>query len=113
MTSEQAKAAADAMPQNVVAHRLGDFVFTYHGVDSSTGDPSLWIVISSADPVANPNPPLGENIAVGCLDGSVKTFLPHLFASALADQNALRRSVGLPPLPDPRTVTHDAPAVPP
>jgi hypothetical protein len=45
------QAAADALPVNIVAHRLADLVFTYHGIDLTNADPNLWIVITSHDPV--------------------------------------------------------------
>jgi hypothetical protein len=108
-----AQAAADAMPANVVAHRLGDYVFTYHGIDSTAADPQLWIVIKSNDPAQNPFNDPNERIAVGLTDGTTTRHSAPRFAAALADQNALRASLGLPPLPIPSQVLHDAPAVAP
>jgi hypothetical protein len=101
-------AAAEALgSEDVVAHRLGDFVFTYHGIDFRSAPPGLWIVILSPDPDAQaPAQPLA--IAVGKVDGTVVTFEEEEFAVALADQNALRAGNGLAPLPHPSTVTHSA-----
>jgi hypothetical protein len=105
------QAAADALPDDVVAHRVGDFVFTYHGLDLLGGDPGLWIVLSSPDPDAGPHPNAGGLTTVGLLDGSVVTYFDAVeFATALQDQNALRLDNGVQGLPDPSTVTHGTPA---
>lgn len=108
--AEEAQAAIDALPDAVVAHRLGDFVFTYHGVDFSGPDPGLWLIVLSRDPniisAATPARP----IAVGLADGTVEVFEPDAFPTALAAQNALRAQYNLPPLPDPAQVTHVQPA---
>jgi hypothetical protein len=104
-----AQAAADALPPDVIAHRIGDFVFTYHGIPPGNPDPGLWIVILSEDP--DINPPRWANNArlVGHADGSVQ-FIQPPWQQALNAQNALRAANGLPPLPDPDTVTHGSPA---
>ena len=39
----------ESQPADLVAHRVGDFVFTYHGVDVLNGDPGLWLVVFSPD----------------------------------------------------------------
>ncbi len=125
-----AQAAVDALPTNVIAHRLGDFVFTHHGIDMRTADPGLWLVILSYDPDSNPTGatptgPFGPNVrvttipppqstgvtAVGRADGTVKAVQPGSLARRLKKQNKLRAKYNLPPLPDPSTVTHDKPAV--
>jgi hypothetical protein len=103
------QAAADALPANVVAHRLGDFVFTYHGINFSSCDRGLWIVIRSLDPDSNPPFSKSGGMVVGHADGTVKVFSSN-FSTALAAQNRLRAKYGLAPLPDPATVTHGAPA---
>jgi hypothetical protein len=43
---KMASAAAAALPPSVIAHRLGDYVFTYHGIDPNTADPGLWLFIA-------------------------------------------------------------------
>jgi hypothetical protein len=91
---------AAAIPAGAAAHRLGDFVFTYHGV-TATADPGVWLVIydppaTARDFHGNPLP-----LSVGLLNGSVLTFPRQSFAVALAQQNALR--AGLPQIPDPST----------
>ncbi len=113
MPEAQAKAfaarAAASLPQGVVAHRVGDFVFTYHGFDPT--DPtcsSLWVVIHSPDPASNPVSTPG---AAALANGAAIAIPPRQFQTFLQQQNDLRASFGLPPLPDPRTVSPDAPAV--
>lgn len=105
------EAAVKALPANTVAHRLGDFVFTHHGIDLNAPQPGLWLVILSSDPDANPYRPPGQMIIVGCADQSVLRFPASALPSRLAAQNALRAKANLPPLPDPATVTHAKPAV--
>ena len=115
-----AQAAVDALPVDVIAHRLGDYVFTYHGIATVSNDSQLWIVLGSPDPVANPqfdpmNNPTARSsgmIMIGRLDGTVRAIHASQFASELAAQNRIRAAAGLAPLPDPADITHDAPARP-
>src|SRR5262249_1672675 len=100
---------ADALPKNVIAHRLGDFVFTYHGINLTTADPGLWLVIRSMDPDSNRMLAAARTIVVAKADGSTKV-IGGKFAQALAGQNQRRAKYGLAPLPDPATVTHSSPA---
>ncbi len=44
---EQARIAENAMPGEVTAYRLGDYVFTYYGIDLTSADPELWIVVQA------------------------------------------------------------------
>jgi hypothetical protein len=103
-------AAANALPEDVVAHRVGDFVFTYHGVDQVAGDPGLWIVVMTPDPDEGPHESLPNSVLVGCVDGTIKTYDGLELAAALEEQNTLRSAAGLGPLPDPTAITHDMPA---
>ncbi|MDY7107468.1 MAG: hypothetical protein SYC29_02420 [Planctomycetota bacterium] len=105
-----ASEAAAALPENVVAHRLGDFVFVHHGIDFAMDDGGLWVVILRPEQPA-PGPGQASNLcAAGKVDGTVRSFPIATMPEELAAQNALRASCGLPPLPDPVTVTHDQPA---
>ncbi len=106
-----AQAALEALPEGTVAHRLGDFVFTYHGVDLESSDPGLWLMILSPDPDANPPPRPTATVFVGLADGTVLQFPVSQLPAELAEQNALRSQDGLPALPDPTSVTHAEPAV--
>ena len=106
------QAAAEALPPGTIAHRLGDFVFTYHGIDLSNCDRSLWIAICAPDPDLNRSIPLGHGITVAQSNGQVYNLGGNASASLKA-QNALRAQFNLPPLPDPYLVTHDKPALQP
>jgi hypothetical protein len=104
--------AAAALPQGTVAYRLGDFVFTYPGIDLSRGDPGLWIVVCAPDLAApGTNRIAGATVLVGRLGGTVTPIAGTAFSAALAEQNALRAQYGLPPLPDPALVREGQPTV--
>ncbi|MCH8153089.1 MAG: YIP1 family protein [Planctomycetes bacterium] len=109
--AEVADAAAEALPQGTIAHRLGDFVFTYHGLDLTAADPGLWVVVQSPDPDVNSVQPPWVVLGVGRADGTVITVGLTQMAFSLQQQNAIRTASGLPPLPDLTTVTHDKPSV--
>jgi hypothetical protein len=108
--------AAAALPKDVVAHRVGDFVFCYHGLTPTTTFPagtvpsSPWIVIQWPDPATNPAPRGNDIIAIGRADSSTQNIPFANFAGALTAENARRTTIGLPPIPFPQTVTHIAPA---
>ena len=99
------------MPENVVAHRFGDYVFTYPGADLSAPDNLLWVVVMLPDPDVNSPLAPWQSVEVGLADKSVTTFQVANLATQTDSQNVYRASIGLPPLPDLTTVTHDAPAV--
>ncbi len=107
---EAAQRAAAALPPGVVAHRVGDFVFTWHGMDLSTPDPGLWLAVASPDPDANPDTdPDAPTVAV-LADGTTRTIGAGEMPRMLRRQNELRATRGLPPLPAPEQVTHAQPA---
>jgi hypothetical protein len=110
LAPDQAEAAAQeaiqALPDGVIAHRLGDFVFTYHGLDLSAPDSRLWIVIRSPDPITNAWQAQPPSVQVGLADGTVQEIPAQAWAEKLAAQNAVRAELGLPPLPDPANVLH-------
>ncbi len=91
----------------------------------------LWLFFSSLDPASPPpvanivnpfgGPPptvttpaptasvapannVARNVYVGVVAGAVKTIAPENFAAALLEQNALRATFGLPPIPAPETL---------
>ncbi len=107
---ELVEVIAGRLPEGICAHRLGDFVFTWHGVDASAADPKLWLVIVSPDPVINGQPAPDDHLAVGMVDGTVSEWPLDQLPAELAAQNTLRAQFGLGPLPDPATVTHARPA---
>lgn len=107
---EEAEAAAAKLPPNTVAHRLGDWVFTYHGITlNPPPDGQLWLAVQCLDPDLNPESSLSEIVAWRG-DGKSLSFSDSSFSAGLRQQNFLRRSLGLPSLPDPRQVTHGRPA---
>ncbi|MDM8006614.1 MAG: hypothetical protein QUV05_10780 [Phycisphaerae bacterium] len=107
---KQAEAAAAKLPPNTVAHRLGDWVFTYHGITlNPPPDGRIWLVVQCLDPDANAGASSSEVIAF-CADGRMVVLPDSALAAGLRDQNSLRQSLGLPGLPDPRQVTHGRPA---
>lgn len=104
------QAAIKKLPANVIAHRLGDFVFTYHGIDQENADDALWLVVhlpaSGTDSAGQPI----SSIFVALLDGTVEEIPIAEVPVRLAEQNDLRAHCGLPPLPDLATVTEKSPA---
>jgi hypothetical protein len=108
-----AAAAAAGLPAGVIAHRVGDFVFTYHGAVLNECPADLWIVIQSHDPDALGADPVSQStlLVAGKADGALEFLVQAALASALKKQNELRAGLNLPPLPDPATVTHDQPAI--
>ena len=106
------QAAIAAQPGNLIAHRMGDYVFTYHGIDFNRTDldPNLWIVIWSPDPAVNLVGSIAfPSVWVGQADGTVVLIPSAQFAADLAKQNNLRANAGLPPLMDPSKVLHIQP----
>ena len=109
---QAARDAAAALPAGVVAHRLGDFVFTYHGVDvNDAAQSDVWVVIASPDPNVNPASTGSAMYWVGLASGAVMPIFHSEEGVMLSVQNSLRASLGVPEIPDPATVTHSAPAV--
>ena len=106
-----AQQAIEALPEGVIAHRMGDFVFTYHGVDFENADPKLWAVVWSPDPDLNVPLNLQDWVAVGMADGTAQAMTVNTLVSALRRQNVVRAAQGLPPLKNPLDVTHDKPQV--
>ncbi len=106
-----AQAAAAALPEDVIAHRFGDFVFTYHGVaDLGVAPPELWVVVCTFDPDSNVQPPGSAMLWVGLADGNIRPVPLRTMPEELARQNELRATLNLPPLPDVTTVRHGQPA---
>ncbi|MCC6679573.1 MAG: YIP1 family protein [Phycisphaeraceae bacterium] len=106
------QALVQAQPANVVAHRIGDYVFTYHGIDLNNADPGLWLIVYHPDPVVNPSPDPNDDCTVVQADMSNTVFSFSRLSSELAQQNKLRGTLNLPPLPDPAMVADYPPATP-
>ncbi len=99
----------DPLPPDVVAHRVGDFVFTWHGIDAANPPAELWLIIEHdlSDAGIGAEPCYARRA-----DGVVVTLYPNssFTAQRLQDQNDARAAHNLPPLPDPTTVTQQEPA---
>ncbi|MEM9083411.1 MAG: hypothetical protein AAGB34_07435 [Planctomycetota bacterium] len=110
------KDAAAALPQNTIAHRLGDYVFTYHDLPTgflmgNAGDLWTFLVVPDAPKPSSSSYIPTQFIIVGTHDGDIDTFPRSILTQELNDQNTLRAQFSLPPLPPPSTVTHASPAV--
>jgi hypothetical protein len=104
----EAKARA-WLPDNVIAHRAGDWVFTYHGIDAATADGELWIAVGSPDPECSFVAGQLTLFEVVTLDGQVRRMRGDR-SRWMVDQNKVRAAHGLAPLPDLSTITHTKPA---
>ncbi|MBC7835796.1 MAG: YIP1 family protein [Phycisphaerales bacterium] len=112
-TAALGQAGASIAPQTV-AHRVGDMVFTYHGIDLATAEvsaPGLWLVVCAPPSLLAPAPggaggtgtptaSMPMLIYVGAADGSVKPLQQSTWQTDLQAQNSLRATFGLAPLPD-------------
>jgi hypothetical protein len=110
--AESIERVAEEMPKEVIAHRVGDFVFTYHGIDPVNPPTELWLVVYSPDPDVK-GQIADVTLYAATWDGSTVELAPGALAARLEAQNALRDQRGLPPLPDPSTIRHGEPAVAP
>jgi len=114
-----AEAAGAALPANVVQHRVGDWVFCWHGHDEvMRAKPelasSLWVAVAypeyaSAD-TFDPDEPEEPVVAI-TKTGAQFTLQPGLFKIALEAQNEVRAVAGLAPLCAPWSVTAEVPQV--
>ncbi len=105
LSPEEQGAAADLaaaqLPADVIAHRLGAFVFTYHGINPADADGDLWLaVLVDGDP---------DSVHLLLRDGRTRAMSRDEFEDRLRDQNRLRQRHELPALDDPRDVTHERP----
>ena len=107
------KNALESVPANLVAHRFGDFVFVYHGATLNTWDAQLWTVVMIPDPDVNGSPAADDPIYIGTAGYTVSEITFSQLPAQIKQQNQHRATLGLPPLPDLMTVTHDKPAVAP
>jgi len=105
------KTLLEGLPAGIVAHRVGDYVFVYHG--ASPRDPSLWLVIMLPDPDVNGPPGPDDPVYIGYGMYQVREVTYGALAAELASQNQYRAGLGMPTLPDPVTVTHACPALDP
>jgi hypothetical protein len=113
------QAAVAALPNGTVVHRLGDYLFTYHGIDLSVAHPNLWLVIGWPQSYPGPagqTPPytasplvMPPTFTIGRADGTVSEYPAALLPAKLAEQNRLRAQYGLAPLPMPQSMPAGSP----
>lgn len=107
-----ARDAAAALPEGVVAHRLGDYIFTYHGLPLDP-DPRLWIAVAHPSEADFSAVPTSDPILIIVDAGnSARPVRTSRFTEVLDEQNDLRRSLGLPAIPDPRDVGNEPATAP-
>lgn len=90
-------AITSTWPADVTAHRIGNIVFTHHGIKPGD-DPRLWILIElpgPGDPMVDAVHLNGASMFNGQTAGQI----------TIDQQNRLRIAAGLPPLPDYQTLT--------
>lgn len=102
--------ARAALPADVVAHRVGDVVFTWHGFTPTT-DTELWIAVM-APPTGTRSFRQSEAWWAVEADGDVVEVPFDQRDSVVEAQNALRSDYGLPALPVLEWVTEAKPATP-
>ena len=122
LQSAVAQSAAAELPFETVAYRVGDYVFTYPGIDPSkadSGEAGLWLVVYWPLGLAKTDSTSGL-VCTGEVRGVVRSQVAQGFESVLAAQNTLRAQFGLRAIPHPADLsenqihTGDAePAVPP
>ncbi len=76
-------------------------------------DAQLWTVVMLPDPTVNGSPAAGDPVHIGANDYTVSEITFGELAGALKQQSIYRATIGLPPLPDLTTVTHENPATAP
>lgn len=113
----KAASSAGAFPTDTVAYRFGDMVFTHFGLDNNTildrpEADELWLIVFAPDPAQIADPELSFAYLAAPSRGAARTIPVERWAEALTEQNELRASLGLPPLPDITALPHDLPSGP-
>ena len=99
----------ESVPEDVVAMRFGDVVFTHYGIDPLSDPSGLWLAVLTPDPARNPPGTRPQIVTVVNADGTT-TGIPVVgFETALIGQNAMRAAAGLEPIPNPRELRHTPP----
>ncbi len=100
------------VPPTTIDYRVGDTVFTHpgivvHSIPPGSRAENLWLLIAWPESMVSGT---NQTVAIGLAGGRTATFLASAVPAELARQNELRADYGLPPLPDPASVAHGAPA---
>jgi hypothetical protein len=92
------QAITSTWPADVTAHRIGNIIFTHHGI-TPTDDPRLWLLVELPE-TAN------DTFADAVHLSGASIFNTQTAAQVTIDQqNRLRIAAGLAPLPDYQTLT--------
>jgi len=107
--------AIDNLPDNAIAYRFGEIVFTWKNLDpNDTKNPNLWIAMidstkntpAKPDLIANDPTWKPQNVVFVLQEDGIVIPIPTSSFSILHDnQNDLRASLNLPLLPDPEKIT--------
>ena len=98
------------IPEDVIAHRFGDYVFIHLPAEIELYDPQLWLLLMVRDPAAHGPPAAADAVHVVLSDSSILELTYGELAAELKSQNEYRALLELPPLPDPATIMHESPA---
>lgn len=98
-----------SLPPDLIAHRLGDIIFTYHGLNAQSyqyGYQGHWLAVWCMHPsqqalnISSRASELQNTRIVFTVDGQELTYDAFTFPIALAAENRARAAINLPPLPD-------------
>lgn len=110
--TKKIQAFVEELPENAIAHRVGDYVFTCPGIDPTTLSPDVWLVIQSPLPASGAAATGGPAMVhVGLADGSVVGIPSQSFQNSLQGQFTVRQNNNLPLLPKIESITHARPAL--
>ncbi len=82
-------------------YRVGDTVFTYAGLEPHQDIDELWLFIRWPDPKWNDSLAADDTVTIGKMNASTAEVSVESFDQLLIDQNKLRKSLGLEPIPNP------------
>lgn len=97
----------------LVAHRLGDYVFCYHGLDwNDSAQSSRWVFFTHPEPGLIGDAPRAGRYCAVHLDGTIENFADaNEFFYSLGVEMGTRERLGLPVLADPDLVFSGTPRV--
>ena len=103
LDARNADLRAAMLPSGI--HRIGHLVLTYHGIDlANPPTPDLWIAIVWPDPDSGAVFTRSQSAAVIDAYGSATDIDVNRFSVEIQIQNAMRKSLNIPEIPDPATV---------
>lgn len=103
LDARNADLRAAMLPSGI--HRIGHLVLAYHGIDlGNPPAPNLWIAIVWPDPDSGAVFTRSRRAAVIDAQGTATDIDVNQFPVELSAQNAMRKSLSIPEIPDPATV---------